>query len=213
MISETAVDKASTFDELLEQVDFSVSKSRSFVLGTKGGINLFFTLKHIERLLKSNKNAKKCKDIDAVRESTSTGVDCIFSSISSEMLGTLEHEIIESVNNIDNDNIADVPTSEPFTSFLGSDSIADVLNSETISMSNEINIDVITDVNQSNDQGTNNFETDRTQNQLPSEFTLNLDNEESEVFLCEQDAATMLTTLKSSQTSGPTNPLVISLIL
>ena len=138
-INETAVVKATTFEELLEQVDYNVDKRGSVTLGVKKGTKLFVVSTHMERLLKSSMTTQKSQDKCTASETTSTGVDSVFSTITPEILGTLEHETIESISDINNESIA--VNSDYLTTVLGSDTLADMLQSENIPISNELVID------------------------------------------------------------------------
>ena len=59
------------------------------------GAKLFIVSKQMESFHRSSAMTQKNYDKDTVYDTTSTGVDSVFSTISPEILGTFENEIIE----------------------------------------------------------------------------------------------------------------------
>ena len=199
-INETAVVKATTFEELLEQVDYNVDKRGSVTLGVKKETKLFVVSTHMERLLKSSMTTQKSQDKCTASETTSTGVDSVFSTITPEILGTLEHETIESISDINNESIA--VNSDYLTTVLGSDTLADMLQSENIPISNELVIDRGL---QDNDREQNSLQIDESHDQqLTEAIQVRTDdqcNAETETILSLDDVNVMFTSLKTNKTT------------
>lgn len=192
--------KATTFEELLEQVDYNVDKRGSVTLGVKKGTKLFVVSTHMEHLLKSSMTTQKSQDKCTVSETTSTGVDSVFSTITPEILGTLEHETIESISDIHNESIA--VNSDYLTTVLGSDTLADMLQSENIPISNELVIDRGL---QDNDRERNSLQMDESHDQqLTEAIQVRADdqcNAETETILSLEDVNVMFTSLKTNKTT------------